>query len=80
MEAIRPIPNQIKYQESFSRKEFMRAMESEYALTYQEIAYDLQKRLDNGSLIHVGVGEIRTTCKIEVISASVFGFCKRSRR
>ena len=66
MEAIRPIPNQIKYQESFSRKEFMCAMESEYALTYQEIAYDLQKRLDNGSLIHVGWGKYAQPAKLKL--------------
>ncbi len=48
------LPEELKKKTSFSRKEFVFYMKSNYGMTNPQIAYDLQRRLDEGSLIHVG--------------------------
>lgn len=54
MQDERSMPKELTKKYSFSRKEFVSAMKSEYGISEPQIAYDLQKRLDMGRLIHVG--------------------------
>ncbi len=54
MASERAIPDALKGKEYFSKKDYIDAMSETYALTKPQIAYDLQKRLDTGSIVHVG--------------------------
>ena len=54
MASERAIPDALKGKEYFSKKDFIDAMSETYALTKPQIAYDLQKRLDTGSIVQVG--------------------------
>ena len=54
MTAVKKIPETLENQEFFSRNDYISAMSQEYDMTDTQIAYDLQKRLDSGIVIHVG--------------------------
>lgn len=57
MKKMRPMPDALKNRKSFSRREFAEAMTSAYGLTAPQIAYDLKKRLDQGTIVRVGWGQ-----------------------
>ncbi len=48
------LPKILEKKESFSRREFVSAMKDEYGMTNPQISYDLQKREDMGSIVHIG--------------------------
>lgn len=54
MNDVKSLPKQLIQSRTFSKKEFVSAMAEEYSMTATQIAYDLQKRLDQGMIIHVG--------------------------
>ena len=56
MSELKELPCSLKGMESFSRKEFTRAMVSDYGMTEPQAAYDLKKRLDQGILVRAGWG------------------------
>lgn len=56
MSDMRQIPHALQSTNSFSRQEFTDAMVSSYGLTEPQVAYDLKKRLDQGSIVRVGWG------------------------
>ena len=56
MSEMRQIPHSLKEMVSFSRQEYTDAMASNYSMTGPQIAYDLNKRLDQGSIVRVGWG------------------------
>lgn len=56
MSEMRQIPHSLKEMDSFSRQEYTDAMASNYSMTGPQIAYDLNKRLDQGSIVRVGWG------------------------
>lgn len=56
MSMLKELPCSLKGMESFSRREFTRAMVSYYGMTEPQAAYDLKKRLDQGILVRAGWG------------------------
>ena len=56
MSETREIPDVLQGMESFSRQELTEAMASRYGMTEPQIAYDLKKQLDQGTLVRVGWG------------------------
>ena len=56
MSEMRQIPQSLQEIDSFSRQEYMDAMASSYSMTRPQIAYDLNKRLDQGSIVRIGWG------------------------
>ena len=56
MSEMRQIPQSLQEIDSFSRQEYMDAMASSYSMTRPQIAYDLNKRLDQGSIVRAGWG------------------------
>ena len=54
MTDAKKIPGALEKQEFFSRNEYISAMSKKYNMSDTQIAYDLQKRLDSGIVIHVG--------------------------
>ena len=54
MTAVKNIPETLENQAIFSRHDYISAMSQKYNMTDSQIAYDLQKRLDSGIVIHVG--------------------------
>lgn len=48
------IPISLRDVSFFTRNDYNEVMSREYGMTDTQIAYDLQKRLDNGTVIHVG--------------------------
>ena len=48
------LPEVLKKKDSFTRKQFYSAMTQKYKMSPPQIAYNLQKRLEDGSLIRVG--------------------------
>ena len=53
---LKELPGSLKEMESFSRQDFTRAMASDYSMTEPQAAYDLKKRLDQGTLMRAGWG------------------------
>jgi len=54
MPITKQLPQGLMEKESFSRKDFVEALKSEYGMTTPQIAYNLKNRLDDGSIIHSG--------------------------
>ena len=48
------LPRELEKKESFSRNDFVYTIRQAYKMTDPQIAYDLQRRLDEGSIVHVG--------------------------
>lgn len=65
MKDTRPIPDSLEGKESFSREEFNVAMREAYELREPQIAYDLNKRLANGTLVRTGWGQYSLPLKKE---------------
>ena len=55
------IPKRLRKMESFSRKEYSKAMFDEYGLTEQQSKYELQKELDNGDVLRKGWNQYTVT-------------------
>lgn len=64
----RCLPVSLIESDYFSKNEFVCEMEKEYALSKPQIAYDLQKRLDEGSVFHVGWDKYTALTKKRVYS------------
>ncbi len=56
MSEMRQIPDSLQKKDYFSRQEYTDAMVSSYEMTGPQIAYDLNKRLDQGAIVRVGWG------------------------
>lgn len=54
MTRVKALPKELTLKTSFSRKEFISSMEREYCMTGPQISYDLQKRLDECSIVRIG--------------------------
>lgn len=60
------IPKCLRNMESFSRKEYSKAMLDEYGLTEQQSKYELQKELDNGKILRKGWNRYTATSNKQV--------------
>lgn len=65
MKDTRPIPDSLEGKVSFSREEFHKAMREAYELREPQIAYDLNKRIENGTLVRTGWGQYSLPLKKE---------------
>ena len=62
------IPECLRNMESFSRKEYCKAMLDEYGLTEQQSKYELQKELDDGEVLRKGWNQYTTQTNKQVYS------------
>ena len=64
----RILPVLLNEMEYFSKEEYVSAMGNEYSMSEPQIAYDLQKRLDSGSIIRFGWNKYTVSNKKEIYS------------